>query len=108
MAARQVPTLRRAWAGGGYSGPLVKRDGEAMCAVDIVVKPANQRGSAVLPRRWVVERMFGWFGKYRRLAERDFETSPANREAWIPICMSNLTLRRLAKKLEKLKCITAI
>lgn len=87
---------------------LVKRDGVAMYAVDIVVKPADQRGSAVLPRRWVVERMFGWFGKYRRLAERNFETSPANREAWIQTYMSNLLLRRLAKKLEKLKRITAI
>ena len=79
-----------------------------MYAVDIVVKPADQRGSAVLPRRWVVERTFGWFGKYRRLAERDFETSPANREAWIRVFISNLLLRRPAKKLEKLKRITAI
>ena len=67
------------------------------CRVKIVVKPADQKGFAVLPRRWVVERTFGWLGKYRRLAGRDFETTPANSEAWIRICRSNLMLRRLAR-----------
>lgn len=97
-AGQQVPTLRLVWADGGYSGPLVAGYAAANdCRVEIVVKPADQKGFAVLPRRWVVERTFGWLGKYRRLAGRDFETTPASSEAWIRICMSNLMLRRLAR-----------
>ena len=65
--------------------------------MEIVVKPADQKGFVVLPRRWVVERTFEWLGKYRRLAGRNFETTPASSKAWIRICMSNLMLRRLAR-----------
>jgi len=32
----------------------------------------DMKGFAVLPRRWVVERTFSWFGRNRRLA-KDFE-----------------------------------
>ena len=93
-----MPTLRLVWAAGGYSGPLVAGDAAAHdCRVEIVVKPADQKGFAVLPRRGVVERPFGWPGKYRRLAGRGFETTPASSEAWIRICRSNLMLRRLAR-----------
>ena len=67
------------------------------CRVEIVVKPADQKGFVVLSQRWVVERTFGWLGQYRRLAGRDFETTPACSETWIRICMSSLMLRRLAR-----------
>lgn len=96
-AGQQVPTLRLVWADGGCSEPLVAGYVAATdCRVEIVGKPADQKGFVVLPRRWVVERTFGWLGKYRRLAGRDFETTPASSEAWIRICMSNLTIGRLA------------
>ena len=29
----------------------------------------EQLGFEVLPKRWVVERTFGWFGWYRRLSK---------------------------------------
>lgn len=97
-AGQQVPPLRLVWADGGYTGPLVEGYAAANdCRVEIVVKPADQKGFAVLPRRWVVERTFGWLGKYRRLAGRDFETTPVSSEAWIRVCMSHLMVRRLAK-----------
>ncbi|RZJ56692.1 MAG: IS4/IS5 family transposase [Hymenobacter sp.] len=96
---QQVPTVRLVWVDGGYSGPLVQSYGQAIdCQVNVVAKPVNQKGFAVLPRRWVVERTFGWLGKYRRLAGRDYETTVASSEAWIRICMSHLMLRRLARK----------
>ncbi len=96
---QQVPTVRHSWVDGGYSGPLVRGYGQAIdCAVEVVGKPPGQKGFAVPPRRWVVERTFGWLGKYRRLAGRDYETTIASSEAWIRICMSNLMLRRLARK----------
>lgn len=44
--------------------------------VDIVRKPKHQVGFAVLPRRWVIEQMFGCWGRYRRLS-KDYEQNPA-------------------------------
>jgi putative transposase len=40
------------------------------------------------PARWrrVVERTFGWLGRYRRLS-KDYERNPASGEAWIYIAM---------------------
>jgi transposase len=48
----------------------------------------------VLPRRWVVERTFGWLGLNRRLS-KDYEGVPETTEAWIYLSMSRLLLRRL-------------
>ena len=48
----------------------------------------------VLPRRWVVERTFGWLGKYRRLS-KDYETLPSSSETMIYSAMINLMIHRL-------------
>ena len=48
--------------------------------MEIVKRSDDMRGFVVLPRRWVVERTFSWFGRDRRLA-KDFETSA---EPWPP------------------------
>ena len=53
-------------------------------------------GFHVLPRRWVVERSFGWLGRYRRLS-RDYEYWPCSSEAMIEIGFSRTMLRRLVK-----------
>lgn len=61
-----------------------------------MVKRSNTlKGFAVLPRRWVVERTFGWLMRERRLA-RDYETSESSAEAMIYIAMIHIQLRRLA------------
>jgi len=97
-ALTKAPTLRLLWGDGRYSGPIVNMAASALSLrVEVVAKPSAQKGFAVLPHRWVVARTFGWLGKYRRLAGRDFETNPRNSETWIRICMSNLMVRRLAK-----------
>ena len=100
-AKRNAPKLALLWGDGRYSGPTV--DAAATAAglrVEVVKKPADQKGFQVLPHRWVVERTFGWFGKYRRLAGRDFETNPRNSEAWIKLYMCNLLVRRLTNPLK--------
>jgi transposase len=50
------------------------------------------QGFVILPRRWVVERTFSWFGRNRRLA-KDFET-PA---IFVTLASIQLAIRRLAK-----------
>ena len=98
-AKARAPERQLVWGDGRYQGPLVAQAAAAVgLRVEVVSKPPGTTGFVVVPRRWVVERTFGWLGKYRRVAGRDYETNPRNSEAWIKICLSNLMLRRLAKR----------
>ena len=65
--------------------------------LEIVPKPASQKGFIRLPRRWVVERTFAWLGRHRRLS-KDYEFEPQSSESMIYLAMSKLMLRRLSKK----------
>ena len=53
------------------------------------------KGFKVLPRRWVVERTFGWLGRQRRLS-KDYEYLTDTSETMIYVSMIGLMLRRLA------------
>jgi transposase len=64
--------------------------------LEIVKRSDQAKGFEVLPRRWVVERTFGWFGRNRRLA-KDFETTIASSEAWLYLASVQLLARRLAR-----------
>jgi hypothetical protein len=64
--------------------------------VEIVRKPAEQRGFAVHPKRWVVERSLAWLTAHRRLA-RDYERDPAVSEALIRWAAINTMIRRLER-----------
>lgn len=92
------PRLQLVWADGGYRGQLVDWVKTTFnWLLDIVKRPDDQHGFAVLPRRWVVERTFGWLGRYRRLS-KDYERCPQSSEAMIYAAMSHLMLRRLAHR----------
>jgi putative transposase len=71
--------LRRIWADGGYDGDLTDwmKTHCPKVILDIVSRPPGAKGFKLLPRRWVVERTFAWFGRYRRLS-RDYELLPEN------------------------------
>lgn len=100
-AKAHAPELQPLWGDGRYGGPTVAAATKAAgLRVEVVEKPANQTGFQVVPHRWVVERTSGWFGKYRRIAGRDFETNPRNSEAWIKLSMCNLLVRRLTTKVK--------
>jgi len=55
-----------------YQGPAVA--GVSRIRVEIVRKPKDQVGFAVLPRRWVVEWFFAWINRNRRF-NRDVEST---------------------------------
>jgi putative transposase len=62
--------------------------------LEIARRPEGQKGFVVLPRRWVVERTFGWLGRYRRLS-KDYEALPESEETLILVAMINLMVHRL-------------
>jgi len=82
---------------GGYKGEaLVKWVMDCFgWILDIVLRPQEMTGFVALPRRWVVERTFGWFYWCRRLS-RDYECLTESAEAWIYLASIRILLRRLA------------
>ena len=91
--------LHLIWADGGYSGVDFKEWVWKLTTwlFEVVVRPEGTTGFAVLPRRWVVERTFGWFGRSRRLS-KDYEQLPETSEAMIYAAMSRLMVKRLAQQ----------
>jgi transposase len=92
----KYPRLCHLWADGNYDGPLVEWAKNCWgYTLEIVQRPPEQKGFAVLPRRWVVERTLAWLGQWRRLA-KDYEQSPCSEVAFIQVAMIGLMLNRLA------------
>lgn len=102
LAAGQLrgrfPRLRLLWADGGYRGPWLAQRMRALVdwALEVVRGKQDQRGFAVIPKRWIVERPFGWLNRNRRLS-KDYEELPQTSEVMILIAMSHLMLKRLRK-----------
>ena len=91
----RFPRLKLIWADAGYAGQLIewtRRLGR--WALEIVKRTDDMMGFVVLPKRWIVERTFAWFGRYRRLS-KDYETLTESSEAVIYLAMTHLMLRRL-------------
>jgi transposase len=87
--------VRHIFADGGYSGQLVALAKSAWkIALEIIKRPAGQVGFSLLPRRWVVERTFSWFLRWRRLV-RDYERLPKVHEAFVKWAMIGIMLNRL-------------
>jgi putative transposase len=88
--------LRLIWVDGAYREQLVEWVAAhlwfRLCAV---LRPAEQQGFQVLPRRWVVERTLAWLNQYRRLS-KDYEGLTSSSEAMIYLAMTRLMLRRLS------------
>ena len=63
--------------------------------IEIIKRSDTAKGFEVLPRRWVVERTFGWMTRWRRLV-RDYEERIDVSEAMIHIALGSLLLRRIA------------
>jgi Transposase DDE domain len=92
----RYPELQKIWGDGHYGGEL-GQEVKAQYALDLeaVKQPVGQAGCVPLPRRWVVERTFGWFLRSRRLV-RDYERDPAYSEAWIHLASIHRLVKCLA------------
>src|SRR3954454_15120885 len=89
------PWLKHLFADGAYDrGKLMSAAAYHDFVIEIVRKLEGQRGFHVLPRRWVVERSFGWMTRWRRLV-RDYEERCDVSEAMIHVGMGSLLLRRI-------------
>ena len=98
--ATRFRRVRLLWADGSYAGLPLQSWVRGLrkwrkLKLEIVRKPKGQQGFSVLPWRWIVERIFSWLGKQRRL-KCDYERLPETTAALIHIAMIRLMVRRLA------------
>jgi transposase len=108
--AHTFPRLRHLWVDSAYQGSfkdwveqtlgwtvqVVKRPSRWVWVKADQEPPEMPTGFQVLPRRWVVERTFGWLGRWRRTS-KDYEYLPATSECVIYLTMIRIMLRRLAE-----------
>lgn len=92
------PSLARAIADSGYQGAATAAEvrTQADIPLEIVKRSDKVKGFVVLPKRWIVERTFGWLGRCRRLA-KDFENLSRSHAAFIILAMIRLMLRRIVR-----------
>ncbi|MDQ3755982.1 MAG: IS5 family transposase [Acidobacteriota bacterium] len=100
VLAHQWTRLRLIWADGAYAGELVEwvrqlRERRRL-TLEIVRRAQGAKGFVVQPKRWIVERTFGWLNRCRRLS-KDYEYLTQTSEAMIHVAMINLMVRRLAR-----------
>jgi putative transposase len=92
--------LRHLWADGADAGPLVTwvraLRPQRPIRLEITKRSDKAQGFVVIPKRWIVERTFGWFNRYRRLSQ-DYELLPETSETIIQVTMIHLMIRRLAR-----------
>ena len=90
-------TRRKGWVEGTYRGAAwtsgVKEQDNRV--LESVPRAEGQKGVAVLPHRWVVERPLAWLNQNRRLS-KDYEEFPSTRETFVYVAMTRLMLKRLA------------
>jgi len=88
-------TVEIAFVDQGYTGKAAadaaKTNG---IKLEVVKHTEAKKGFVLLPRRWVVERTFGWLGRFRRLA-RDYERLTETLAGWHWLAFLTLLLPRL-------------
>nr|WP_277996192.1 IS5 family transposase [Methylobacterium sp. Leaf465] len=94
LSRRTFPFIAKAFADAGYAGD--KPAAALIVTVRIVRKPLDQVGFAVHPRRWVVERFFGWISRNRRLW-KDPEAPLASAQAFLYAAALMILVRRLGR-----------
>lgn len=92
---RRWPFVKHLFADGAYDRKkLMDKAAFLDFTVEVIRRSDQAKGFQVLPRRWVVERTFGWMMRWRRLV-RDYEKRLDVSEAMIMLSMASLVLRRI-------------
>lgn len=93
---KRWPWIKHLYADTAYDrGKLMDKAAYLDFVIEVVRRIEGQPGFNVLPRRWVVERTFGWMTRSRRLV-RDYEARIDVSEAMIHVAMGGLLLRRIS------------
>lgn len=99
LSQSRQPRLQVIWADSKYHNHALNswlgRQKNLTWQLEVVRRPRGAKGFVLLPKRWVVERTFSWFGRWRRLS-RDYEHRTESSEAMIHIASIGRMLRRLA------------
>lgn len=82
----------------GYAGDKLRQalKDHGDWTIEIIKGSDTAKGFVALPRRWVVERIFAWLGRCRRLA-KEWERSIESSTAWAFLASISLMTRRLAR-----------
>ena len=100
LLSKRFGWLKVIWADAGYAGKLIDwvkcLHRHRKIRLEIVKRNHAAKGFEVLPKRWIVERTFGWLSKSRRLS-KDFETNIDSSVAVIHIAMIRLMIARIAR-----------
>src|SRR5271169_139813 len=92
---KRWPWVKHLFADGAYDRrKLLDKAAFLDFTIEVVKRIDGEPGFKVLPRRWVVERSFGWLTRYRRLV-RDYEQRLDVSEAMIYAAMGSLLVRRI-------------
>lgn len=93
------PFITMAFVDGGCNSDEAQRAAFEASRISITVAKRNDKqikDFVVLPKRWVVERTFGWINRARRLS-KNFEATLESALAWFQIALAFLIMRRLAR-----------
>jgi len=81
----------------GYTGKEAAEEAQAYgIRLEVVKLSEAKKGFVLLPRRWVVERSFGWAARFRRLA-RDYERLPETLAGLHFLAFAVLMLKRFVE-----------
>ena len=91
---RAVKRLEGGWGDSAFEAPLGWAWVRYFWCYVVTRKEPGQKGFVPQPKRWIVERTFGWLNRSRRLS-KDYERTTDSSEAFIKVAMIHLMVRRL-------------
>jgi putative transposase len=92
------PRLAKIWGDNKYHNHRFRawlNENRPTWELEVKTRPKDIEGFAPVPKRWVVERTFAWFGRYRRHS-KDYERRTDSSESMLRVSAMHLLLRRLA------------
>jgi putative transposase len=93
----RFPRLQRLWADQGYKQTMITWFRLVLqVVVDIVIR-RDVPHFEVQPKRWIVERTFGWLNRSRQLS-KEYDVYPETTEQWIYVASIQIMMRRLARQ----------